>query len=194
VMNMPGPIDLFITYSKAKHDTMKNNSRYTSLSADLASLDEANTTLSDSQTGFKTKPPTVSKSVRDAADKAAREALKLVAGKVQTMARADAENAQTIISEAGFDVKLIPIPQKQKNTVIDGPESGSVIIFGEGRGAHNFRESIDGVSWTNLVGSKNSRKIRRGLIVGKLYYFQTMKALKDGEEGEWSQAMSIVVR
>jgi hypothetical protein len=194
VMKMPRPIDLFLNYSRGKHDTMKNNSRFASLTLQIAALDEANIALTTSQAGYKAKPQTVTKATRDADDKAARTALKVLASSVQTMATADSANAEKIITDAGFDVKIIPIKQKQKNTVIDGPESGSVIIFGEGGGPHNFRQSIDGVTWTNLIGSKDSRKNQRGLIVGKLYYFQTMKALKGGEEGEWSQTLSIVVR
>jgi hypothetical protein len=194
VMKMPKPIDTFLIYSKGKCDTMKNNSRYAALEPDITKVEEANTALTTSQAGYKAKPQTVSKATRDADDKSARAMLKLVANKVQNMAYEDKENAEKIITEAGFDVKIIPIKQKQKNTVIDGPESGSVVIFGEGGGAHNFRESTDGVSWTNLIGSKDSRKIQRGLIVGKLYYFQTMKALSYGEEGEWSQTLSITVR
>jgi hypothetical protein len=194
VMNMPRPIDLFLNYSRGKHDTMKNNSRFASLTDQIAALDEANIALTTSQAGYKAKPQTVTRATRDADDKAARLALKVLANSVQTMATADPANAEKIITDAGFDVKIIPIKQKQKNTVIDGPESGSVIIFGEGRGAHNFRMSLDGVSWTNLIGNKDSRKIQRGLVVGKSYYFQTMKALSNGEEGEWSQTLDIVVR
>jgi hypothetical protein len=194
VMNMPRSIDPFLNYSRGKHDTMKNNSRFASLTDKIAALDDANEALTTSQAGYKAKPQTVGKATRDADDKAARTALKVLASSVQTMATADPDNAEKIITEAGFDVKKIPIHQKQKNTVIDGPESGSVIIFGEGRGAHNFRMSLDGVSWTNLIGSKDSRKIQRGLVVGKTYYFQTMKALSNGEEGEWSQTLDIVVR
>ena len=194
VMNMPKKVNDFITYSVSKHDTMAANPRYASLAAKLTTLETDNTQLKKSQTGYKSVPPTVSRAVRDTDFSKCRVDVKVLAGSVQEMADSDPVNAEAIITEASFGVKKIPIPQKQKNEVMDGPESGSVIILSEGKGAHNYRQSTDGVTWTNLTGSKNSRKIVRGLTVAKLYYFQTSLALIDGEEGEWSQTLSIVVR
>jgi hypothetical protein len=194
VMKMPKPIDNFLTYSKGKYKSMHENARYTSLSAQLTKLDDANTKLNDSQTGFKAKPRTVQKETRDADNKTARLALRTLASGVQAMATADPANAEKIISEAGFDVKKVATHEKHGLKIMDGTESGSVIIEGEGKGPQNFRQSWDGIEWFNLVGSKNYRKIVRNLPVGKTVYFQTSIALNDGEEGEWSQTLSIVVR
>jgi hypothetical protein len=194
VLNLPGRIDIFIIYAGGKFNTMSSNARYSSLSTELGTLNTHTIALSKSQTGFKSKPPSVSKAQRDSDKATVVTDIRLIAGKVQEMADEDPENAETIISEAGFGVKKIPIRQKQKCTVTDGPEKGSVVITGEGRGAHNFRISTDGVTWTNLLASSNSRKIEKNLTVGKLYYFQSAKALKNGEEGQWSQSVSIVVR
>jgi hypothetical protein len=194
VMNMPRSIDEFLTYSKGKHDTIKKNPRFASLSAEVDALNDANENLGNSQKGFCAKPRTVSRATRDADNKIARTCVRILANKIQTMATADPANAEKIITDAGFDIKKIVAKQKQKSSVVDGPVSGSVIIYGEGQGSHNFRISEDGITWTVLVGSTNIRKIVRGLTVGKTYYFQWGKTLKDGEEGQWSQTLSIVVR
>jgi hypothetical protein len=194
VVKMPKTVDKFIIYAEAKYLTMSANSRYAVLSDYLDKLNIDAVRLKESQSGLKSKPPTVSSSVRNIDFKNAKTSIRVLALKIQGMADADPENAATIITEASFSVKKISVRPKQKCWVTDGPESGSVYIYGEGHGAHNFRISIDGINWSYMAASKGNRKLVRGLTVGNTYYFQAGPVLKDGEEGKFSKVMSIVVR
>jgi hypothetical protein len=194
VLDMPKPDDKFIIYAGGIHDTMSANSRYSTFSTDLTSLGTDITDLTKAQTGFRSKPPTKSKAERNTISKKSRTCVRVIAGKVQKMADEDSPNAEAIITEAGFKVKRIPIRQKQKSCVTDGPESGAVYVFGEGQGAHNVRISTDGDVWDLLPASKGNRILVKGLTVGKTYYFQTSPVQTDGVLGIWSQTMEIVVR
>jgi hypothetical protein len=194
VLNMPKSVDPFIIYAGGKYNTMSANNRYAPFSTDLATLNTDTLELNKAQTGFKSSPPSKSKAERNTLFSKSKKDIRTVAGKVQKMADDDPANAEAIITEAGFGVKKIPIRQKQKSCVTDGPESGAVYVFGEGRGAHNVRMSPDGVIWTILLASKGNRKLVAGLTAGKTYYFQTSAVLVDGAEGLWSQTMSILVR
>jgi len=193
VIGAPKKINDKIIWGKALHDTIHANTRYTSMASKLTALDTDNTALADAQSGFSAKPRTVSKAVRDKAVKTQKTDVTGIASAVQIMADADPTNAETIITEAGFGVKKIAKRGKQQNIVVQGEVSGSVYIYGAGRGAHNFRISLDGEIWIILLGSKDSRKYHDGLKPGTLYYFQTAKAQKDGLESAWSQTMSLMV-
>ena len=193
VAKAPTKINDFITWADGKYITMHANNRYTSLGTKLTALDAKNTLLRTAQDGFSAKPRTVSKAARDNAKKAVKTELIGIVTGVQVLADADTENASTIITEAGFGVKKIAGRGKQQNDVVQGEISGSVYIYGAGKGPHNFRMSLDGETWTILLGSKNQRKYQDGLKPGELYYFQVSKALADGLESPWSDTMSLRV-
>ncbi|MEI8203779.1 MAG: hypothetical protein WCH34_12235 [Bacteroidota bacterium] len=191
VFNMPTKINDFITYAGAKYNSMHSKSRYTPLASKLTDLNDSITALDTAQKGTKSKPPTVSTSDRDKCFETAKKNIHIVGSSVQQMADDDPENAEITIKEAGFDVKKVSIRQKQTTKVEKGTEPNSAYVTGEGAGGHNFRMSTDNETWTILLGSRDSHKIVRGLTSGTVYYFQTSLALNDGEEGEWSDSVSI---
>jgi len=193
VINAPTKINDNIIWSKGLYETMHANTRYTSMSAKLTAFDAATTAFDTAQSGFSAKPKTVSKAVRNAARKTVKNGYIGLAAGVQGLADADPANADTIITEAGFAVKKIPSHGNQQNSVVQGEVSGSVYIYGAGKGAHNFRMSLDGENWVILLGSKNQRKYQTGLKPGTLYYFQASKALADGLDAPWSDTMSLMV-
>ncbi len=193
VVGAPRKLNDRIIWAKGIHDTMHGNARYTSMTSKLTTLDTDTTALETAQAGFSAKPRTVSKAERDKDDKTVKTDITGIVAGVQALADADPANAAAIITEAGFKVKKISKRGKQQNCVVQGENSGSVYIYGAGKGPHNFRISMDGETWVNLLGSKDSRKYHDGIKPGTLCYFQTAKALKDGMEGVWSQTMSIIV-
>ena len=193
VIKAPTKLNDFIIWAEGLYETMHGNVRYTSLGTKLTAFDSDTTALRNAQAGFSAKPRTVSKAARDGAKKGVKTEVIGIAAGVQTMADADPENASKIITEAGVGVKKIPVRNKQQNDVVQGDISGSVYIYGAGKGPHNFRMSVDGETWIILLGSKNQRKYQTGLKPGEVYYFQVAKALTDGLEAPWSDTMSLRV-
>ena len=162
VIGMPTKVNEYIPWATAKHDKMKSNTRYDSLAAKLVTFEEDNKKLRDAQTGCTSKPRTVSTETRNNYWNTSQGDVRILAGNVQEMADLDPANATIIITDAGFGVKHVPIKQKQKNTAVDGPEVGEVILTGEGRGPHNWRVSKDQETWTILLASKTATKKSKG--------------------------------
>ncbi|MEI8202326.1 MAG: hypothetical protein WCH34_04905 [Bacteroidota bacterium] len=192
-LNMPGPIESYETWAGGIYLSMHNNTRYASLSPKLATLLSNNSALDVAQKGYKAKPPTVSRAVRDAALKSSKNSIYILADNVQEMADDDPENAEAIITEAGFGVKKIPIQQKRKNSAEQGSEPKSVNVWAEGKGMHNWRMSTDGITWVILLASKGQKKVVKNLTSLTTYHFQHSPVLIDGEEGSWSETISIRV-
>lgn len=191
--DMPPSVNEFLPWSKGIYNSMNANSRYSTLTVKIDKLDDDNAALDAAQTGFKAKPPTVSKAVRDASFKQTKNSIFILGGNVQEMADADTENAEAIITEAGFGFKKIVIQQKRKNSAEQGSEPKSVIIYGEVKGAHNWRQSTDGTTWVLLLASKGQKKVVKNLTSLTMYHFQHSPVLPDGEEGTWSETISIRV-
>ncbi|MEI8202485.1 MAG: hypothetical protein WCH34_05705 [Bacteroidota bacterium] len=192
-LNMPRKIESYETWAGGIYLSMHNNTRYATLSPKLATLLSNNSALNVAQTAYKAKPPTVSKAVRDAAFGSSKNSIYILAGNVQEMADADPENAEAIITEAGFGVRKIPIRQKRKNSAEQGTEPKSVNLWAEGKGMHNWRMSTDGITWVILLASRGQKKIVKNLTSLTMYHFQHSPVLNDGEEGQWSETISIRV-
>ncbi|MEI8201732.1 MAG: hypothetical protein WCH34_01885 [Bacteroidota bacterium] len=190
---MPRSVNNYLTWAKGIYISMHNNTRYSALSVKIAKLNTDNLALDIAQTGFKAKPPTASKADRNSALKQSKKSIYALGGSVQEMADDDHENAEAIITEAGFGVKEIGIKPKTKNSADQGSEPNSVYVYGEGEGGHNWRMSTNGTDWVNLLASSGQRKIVHNLISLTMYHFQHSPVLPDGEEGKWSETISIRV-
>ena len=83
---------------------------------------------------------------------------------------------------------------KQQNTAENGVEEGSVDLTAEGSGAHEWRMSTDGESWTALPATLTSKVTVSELTPGMVYYFQNRRILPNHEKSEWSQAIKIRVQ
>ena len=151
-------------------------------------------TLQETETGFKSRPQTKSVEDRDLAFEKVKADLRTLRGKVQELADADPINATAIVAGALMFCKGSGLHGKQQNTIKDGVTSGSVKLTAEGAGAHQWRMSVDGTTWTLLRSSKGAKTIVTGLNIGVNYHFQSCKILPMGEEGEWSQSIQLLVR
>ncbi len=193
-LNAPKPIPEKIEYYKTLYSIMHENALFTTLSTKLGTFLSKTTALETVQVEFKQKFPTKSKDDRDFADREADAAVKEVVAGVQGLANADLPHAADIITAAGLKVVYRTVRVPQVADVKDGPTSPSVHIMGDGSGNHNFRKSLDGLTWLNMLGNGTSNLIDYEVIVGRTYYYQTQKVGTKGRLGPWSRVMSILVR
>jgi hypothetical protein len=194
VLNIPKVIAELIVFARAIFLAMSTNSRYM---ASMAMLSELNTDiglLEAAQTGFKTKPPTISVEDRNNAVEKVKADLRALRSDVQKLADNDPAHAESITSGANMSWKSQTGHGGQQNAAYDGVQSGSVILTAEGGGHHRWRWSTDGTVWTELRPTKRANKTVPGLTPGVIYHFQNCKILDEDIDDEWSQIVSIRVR
>ena len=193
VLNLPNSMNNFIGKAKAIQNALKNNSLFSALMPKITLLGTEIDTLDKTETGFKTKPPYKTRAERDADKAIVKKRLIELCREVQAIADADPVNAETIVKAADMDVKQKANHQKQGNTAKNGSLPGTVILTGQGRGPHNWRMSTDEINWILLPASKGSKTRVSGLHSLEAYYFQNCQVLTNGETGDWSQSVKIVV-
>jgi len=84
--------------------------------------------------------------------------------------------------------------EKQQNAAEVGVEDGTLVLTGEGAGAHEWRVSTDEIVWTYITPSYTSKTIATDLISNTYYYCQNKKMLRNNKKGEWSQSIKIRTR
>jgi hypothetical protein len=194
VIGMPKKINDYIPWAIALHDKMVANPRYTSLATKLATFKTDNGKVSDAQVGCTAKPRTVTTPTRNAYWENSKADVRILAGNVQEMADLDPDNATLIITDAGFIVKHVTTRQKNKNSAVDGPEEGEVILIGAGRGPHNWRVSKDQINWTILLASKTGLKNSKGHTPDEVLYFQNSLLVDEDKSPVWSESVRIRIK
>jgi hypothetical protein len=136
---------------------------------------------------------------------AARNAAKVVyvgayhalQARVQTAADADPENAEAIITSAGFAVRKTAIRQKQTFAAKYGPVSGTIHVTAPSAGArasYEWQYSVDGgKTWTQVPNTLQAKTNIAGLPVATTVEFRVRVTTRTGM-GDWSQPTSILVK
>jgi len=194
VLNFPKVISSFIVFVNAIILAMKNNPYFVSLADKITKLSDDLSSLEELEAACNTTPPTASVETRNVALGRVQDDLRTLRNDVQNIADADPTNAQSIIVSSGMSVKKSTIHGKQQNTAENGVEEGSVDLTAEGSGAHEWRMSTDGESWTALPATLTSKVTVSELTPGMVYYFQNRRILPNHEKSEWSQAIKIRVQ
>ncbi|MCX6238712.1 MAG: hypothetical protein NTY07_14305 [Bacteroidia bacterium] len=194
VLNFPKVISNFIVYAKSIGMAMDGNSHFTAQAAKVTKLKTDTSVLDAAETALHTNPPTQTVEARNAALELVKDDLRALRNEVQNIADADPDNALDIIASAAMSVKDISAHGKQKNTATDGVDEGSVVLTGEGAGAHEWRISTDEINWTLLPASLTSKTTITDLISGGIYYFQNRRMLRNDEKSEWSQSVKFRLR
>jgi len=193
VLNFPKALGNFIIYAKAILMAMINNDYFTAYVVDINKLGDNITILEDTETACKTKPPTKSIEDRDAALEVVKMNVRTLRNDVQNVANANPRMAIAIIKSAAMEVKNSSTHGKQQNTAKNGTEKGTVNLTGEGAGAHDWRMSLDGITWTALPPTFISTTIVRNLELNTVYYFQNRTVKANNFYGEWSPSVIILV-
>lgn len=193
-LNFPTVISKFIVFAKAILLAMTNNPNFKDSSAKVTKLGADVKVLDDAETACRTKPPTGTIEARNAALQAVKSDLKSLRNDVQEAADADPENALAIIASANMSVKNSATHSKQQNAAEVGVEDGTIVLTGEGAGAHEWRVSNDEIEWVYITPSFTSKTIATDLSSNTNYYCQNRKMLRNNKKGEWSQSIKIRTR
>ncbi len=117
--------------------------------------------------------------------------------RVQQVADADPEQAETIITSAGLAVKKAPLRQKQVFVAKYGTTSGTVHVTAPAAGArasYEWQYSIDGgKTWVSTANSLQAKTTVAGLPVAIVVEFRYRVTTKTGP-GDWSLPTSILVK
>jgi hypothetical protein len=194
VLNLSRVINKLILQAKAIATAMQGNAYFPALAAQLLQLIADIKTLEDIVDALNTKQPDASIEKREAAHEVVKADLRTLRMEVQKVADKDLEYAEAIIISAGMAVKLLSVRGKQQNTATDGQEEGSIKLTAEGAGPHEWRISIDGITWTIFSSTLSSSTTAVNLVSGTIYYFQNRKVLRFGKKGEWSPVIKLRVR
>jgi hypothetical protein len=194
VLKLPTKNDELLIALQGIYDKMHADDRYIASAALLALFLEEITKFFTAQSKYKARPPEIQKADRDNCKKIAVQTANDLRDDVQDLANADNAHAQSLITGANMFVKVHTARQKQKSEVKDTNESGVVIVFGEGKGPHEWMQSTDGDNWLPLNATRTARKKVSGLTVGKTYYFKSRQILPKDEYGPWSVPVPLVAR
>jgi hypothetical protein len=115
---------------------------------------------------------------------------------VQTVADASASDGAAIILGAGMAVRQVAVPKPRVFGATRGSVSGSVKLVtavAAHRAAYNWQYSTDGAkTWISLPSTMRSKTMVTGLAAGTTVEFRCQALTKNGE-GDWSQAVSLLV-
>jgi hypothetical protein len=193
-LNLPDPVSNLIIKGKSIEKAMTGNAYFTSSAARLTALGKSIDDLVKAETAFNTKPPSVSREVRDAAKMAVKGDLRKLRSDVQDAVDANPTIALEIIASASMDAKRKAHRDKRQNDAVNGEEEGSVWLTAEGAGPHEWRMSMDQKEWTMLPPTRTSQTIVEDLTPGAIYYFQNRPIRSGNLTAEWSQVIKLRIR
>lgn len=193
VLKLSRKVPEILIKGRTIHTSMSNNTVYVGSAATLVLLDAALVELDENEVGMRTKPPVKTVAERNATLVTVKSILKTLRLDVQKLADADPVNAEIIITGASMEVKIVTRRQKQKNDVKNTGNAGEVIVFAEGSGPHEWEKSSDNITFTPLHSTMVAQIVVEGLTVGQKLYFRNRKMLHNGEYGNWSQSVYIIV-
>ncbi len=193
-LNAPKAIPAKIDYFKTLYAIMHENALFTSMTTVLTTFLAKTTALEDTQIAYKKVLPTKNKGDRDFADREADLAAVAIVAAVQGLANADLPHAEDIVKASGLKVVIKTVRVPQVADAVQGEVSPSVHIMGEGGGNHNFRKSLDGLTWLNMLGNGTSNLIDYDVILGHTYHYQSQKVLPKKRVAPWSRVCTITVK
>ena len=112
---------------------------------------------------------------------------------VQAKMDDDRPNAIVIATGAGFETKTESAHGPRKAKVIKGNETGSFVVHAEGRGQHEWQESLDNGATFAYCGSTRGGVLEvEGKTPDKRYYYRARMVLSKGRKGDWGPWVSEV--
>ncbi len=193
-LKMPASIPKFIVRTAAIHLSMSTKSRFAASAAKLAELELRNNELAIVQAACKAKLPTALIADRNVAKYKVDMLLRALQRDVMDLVSDNPQQAEVIITDANMVVQHFANNYKFKNRALPGTEKGSVILYAEGRGYHDWRMSLDNETWDNLETTSTAKTIVKGLMLGQKYYFQNRRVLTKGRKTAWSNSVEISIR
>ena len=119
-------------------------------------------------------------------------------GYVQSVADATPENGAAIIESAGLPVRKIPAPAKRAFAVKPGALSGQAKVTAVSAGprsSYEWQYSTDGgKTWVLAPATTQGKTTIVGLPAGTTVQFRYLAVTPKGGQGDWSPALSLLVK
>jgi hypothetical protein len=193
---LPGPTPLLITFAQGVVNAMTNNPSFPTPLPALALVQTSINQLQTAETAAQGRAKGTA-TVRNDRRTALVAQLELLGAYVQSIADANVENGAAIIQSAALAVRKIPLRPPRAFAVKLGPVSGSVklsVPAAARRAAYDWQYSTDGgKTWLDIPSTLQAKTTMTGLAVATTPQFRYRAVLKAGE-GDWSQAISILVK
>jgi hypothetical protein len=124
--------------------------------------------------------------------------LRQLGGYVQSVADATPENGAAIIESAGVAVRKVATREKRVFAAKPGPLSGSAIVTAVSAGprsAYQWQYSTDGgKTWVPAPATTQGTTTIAGLPAGTTVQFRYLAVTPKGGQGDWSPALSLLVK
>ncbi|HEY3819959.1 MAG TPA: hypothetical protein VGL81_22495 [Polyangiaceae bacterium] len=193
---LPTKVADFITYATRVVTQMTGNVSFPTPTPPLATISAAIAELQTAETAAlaRTKGATTTRNEKRAA---LAMLLKQLAGYVQSIANATPENGPSLIQSAGIAVRKTPTHAARAFLAKPGPVSGSAkitAVVAARRSSYEWQSSVDGgKTWVAAPTTLKASTTITGLPVGTAVQFRYRAITKAGE-GDWSQAIVLVVK
>jgi predicted phage tail protein len=196
VLLLPTNVPALIKFAQSVVTALTNNAFYPSPNPPLATVSSLITKLDAAETAVKTRAQgTVP--ARNAAKAALVQALHDLKAYVESIANANPEQGEAMITSAALRAKTIPSRTKAALTVSPGDVSGTAKVEAKAvarRAAYEWQWSSDGgKTWTAVPPTLQARTTVAGLPVGTSCSFR-FRALSRTGEGDWSQVVTYLVK
>jgi hypothetical protein len=196
VLHLPGPIGLLVSVVQAILQAMTGNARFPTPTPTLATVAAALADLVKADAVAQTRAKGTA-AARTAKRAILVQLVDALAGYVQGIADADAENAAVIIQSAGMAVRKTPVRVKRTFDVIQGAVTGSVRVTAPvvaHRASYDWQWSTDGgKTWQSAPSTMTSKTTLSGFAAGSTVSFRFRANTKAGE-GDWSQTIAFLVK
>jgi hypothetical protein len=191
----PNKVPALVTYCQGIVKAMTGNAAFPSDAPALAAVTAAVNDLQTAETAAlaRTKGAVA---VRNDKRAALVVLLQQLRGTVQAAADANMENGASIIQGAGMEVRKTPARVPRVFDAKPGAVSGSAKLVAASAGARSSYEwqySTDGKTWVTAPSTIQAKTTIPGLTPGSTVQFKYRAVTKTGE-GDWSQAVSLIVK
>jgi hypothetical protein len=196
VLNLPEHVPDQIKYGEAVQAALANNQYFPLPDPIITAFIDGLGKFSAAATAAQTRAKgTVA--ARNAAQVVYIGALHALKGRIQQVADANPEQAETIIKSTTLSVKKTTLRQRQTLAAKQGATSGTVHLtapVGGARASYEWQYSIDGgKTWVDCANTLQAKTTISGLPVATVVEFRVRVTTKTGM-GDWSLPTSLLVK
>jgi hypothetical protein len=195
-LNLPSQVADQLKYGQSFLAGVTNNPHFPTPDPAISAFSDALTKYSAAETAAQSRlKGTVA--ARNAARVVFLGAIHALKARIQSVADANPEQAEAIITSTTLSVKKTTIRQKQTFAVKYGPTSGTVHVIAKAAGAraaYEWQYSLDaGKTWVQVPNTLQAKTSISSLPVATTVEFRYRVTTKAGM-GDWSQAISLLVK
>ena len=194
---MPAKVADFIAYATGVVHAMTNNPAFPAPVPALSALSAAVSDLQAAETVALTRAKGTA-AARNDKRAVVVSLLRQLGGYVQAIADATPENGASIIESAGLTVRKISTPGKRSFAARPGALSGSAIVTAVAAGprsSYQWQYSTDGgKTWVSAPATTQGKTTIAGLPSGTTVQFRYLAVTPKGGQGDWSPAVSLLVK